>query len=479
MVFINFFSKKNIKPVTAIIGVLLTCLILCPSITRAKETGPKVTKLSGITILDLQTAQQLALKENPDLEAARARVEQARARVQQAIAAWWPSVDLLAGAQKERLSENVFAYNQAIAGLLGAETTQTSDTFNIGARTTWLLFDGFARNFKQKQAQFGEQVYRAGVTNAQRLLVQSVTKAFLNAQLAQTNVDIALADKAFYTRQLEDAQNRYNVGAGKWGDVLNIKVQLNSAKSSHIYNQRDFEAATYGLAALLGQPEAKLPTEVHLQPLDRKMKIVHMHKSADELIEQAWESRPDLLQLAMQVEQSEAGTKLAKAPFYPTLQLEGAVTGTRDDDIEFSGNDYGNLVSLNLAWDLFSGGEDKARLVEARQAKRESRYAYYNLRNQIASEVRQAIAMLEAAEEQVRLNRESVSLVKENRDLAKDEYMAGESSLVRLNEAQRDLTKTYGRLAQALVAYKRAKQNLDSATGTNLKGLIMQQEQKK
>ena len=79
--------------------------------------------------------------------------------------------------------------------------------------------------------------------------------------------------------------------------------------------------------------------------------------------------------------------------------------------------------------------------------------------------------MLAAAEEQVQLQRETVKLVQENRDLAQNEYEAGESSLVRLNEAQRDLTTTYGRFAQALVGYQLQKQKLLAATGRNLADL--------
>jgi outer membrane protein TolC len=86
----------------------------------------------------------------------------------------------------------------------------------------------------------------------------------------------------------------------------------------------------------------------------------------------------------------------------------------------------------------------------------------------VASEVRQDIALLAAAREQVRLQRESVGLVEQNRELAQSEYEAGSASLVRLNEAQRDLTTTYGRLAQALVGYHLARQRLLSATGHNL-----------
>jgi hypothetical protein len=41
-----------------------------------------------------------------------------------------------------------------------------------------------------------------------------------------------------------------------------------------------------------------------------------------------------------------------------------------------------------------------------------------------------------------------------------------------LNEAQRDLTTTHGRLAQAQVAWQRARERLLAATGRNVRGQV-------
>jgi outer membrane protein TolC len=154
------------------------------------------------------------------------------------------------------------------------------------------------------------------------------------------------------------------------------------------------------------------------------------------------------------------------------LQLSGAVNGVRQGDLSLTGEDFGNSIFLNMSWNLFAGGADKARRREAEQGYREAKYILADLRNQVASEVRRDMALLEAAREQVRLQRESVKFVEENRDLARNEYEAGEASLVRLNEAQRDLTTTFSRLAQALVAFHQARQRLLASTGRNIAEFI-------
>jgi outer membrane protein TolC len=159
---------------------------------------------------------------------------------------------------------------------------------------------------------------------------------------------------------------------------------------------------------------------------------------------------------------------VAKAPFYPKVQIAGIVEGEKLESPGLSSDDFGNTVGINMSWNLYAGGADKARVAESEQAKREVVHTLANLRNTVAAEVRQDLALLAAAQEQVGLQRETVKLVQENRDLAKSEYEAGEASLVRLNEAQRDLNTTHSRLAQALVAYHLAMQRLLSATGQNL-----------
>jgi outer membrane protein TolC len=448
--------------------LMLGCLLVGTAwaVENEVKAGPDFT---GITMLDLETAQRLALQGNPGMDAALARLEQARARLKQAVAAWWPTLDVTGTAARTRRSDIEYEMASLFPALPGQTSDRTYDSSAAGLQATWVLFDGFYRSFRRQQMEFGEKSAAAARRDAQRLLVSAVAEAFLNAQLAQTKVRISEADMEFYSRQVLDANNRYDVGTGAWGDVLNFKVQLNSAKTSVMYGKREYEAALYGLAALLGVPDAEFPAGVEPAKLDKDFKPSEtLGKDVDALINEAMATRPDLRMLAMQEREAEAMTGQAKAPFWPRVQLGGSINGARQGDYALTGEDFGNSISLSVTWNLFSGGADKARLFEAQQRKREVAYSLADLRNKVASQIRRDIALLDAAREQVRLQRESVGLVEENRQLAQSEYEAGAASLVRLNEAQRDLTTTYGRLAQALVGYHLARERLLTDTGRNL-----------
>ncbi len=440
------------------------------------EAGEKAVtpapNIAAVKVLDLVTAQKIALAGNPDMAAAMSRVEQARERISQAASAWWPSLDANLSGTKTRLAKNFYSNSQSFSFLADQAIDRTSDDFRTDLQATWVLFDGFFRSYKQQQAEFNAKEFAAAHRDSQRLLAFSVAEAFYNAQLAQTRVDIALADKKFYLSQLRDAENRYEVGTGGWGDVLNIKVQLNSAKTGLMLSRRQLEAAGYGLAALMGIEDAAFPKGLRLAELDCDVTISATREDPETLIKEALAARPDIQRLEMLAHEAKAGSGQAKASFYPKVQLVGTVNGDSRDDTSFSADDFGNTIGVNIAWNLFSGGRDRARYFEARQKQREVAYTLASLRNKVAAEIRQDLALLAAAEEQVRLQRESVTLVRENRDLAKNEYEAGETSLVRLNEAQRDLTTTYSRLAQALVGYHQARHKLLAATGRNLQSLV-------
>jgi outer membrane protein TolC len=421
------------------IAVLFFCLTCSPAQAAAKT-------------IDLQEAQRIALQGNPSIGAAQARIEQAKAKVRQAEAAWQPSVDAIGS----------FGLSYKVDS--GAVSDSTGKNSQIGLQASWLLFDGYARKFQELQAKHSESASVEGKLDSQRLLLSSVADAFFNAQLAKTSIDIADADQKFYEQQLADAQHRFDAGAGSWGDVLNIKVQVNAAKNSVLTGQRDYSAARSGLAALLGLEDADLPG---LAELDNSCGPA-VQKNAEILISQAVRQRPDYQKLTMQIKAAEAAARLAETDDAPKVKVQGQLGGSSQDKLFPETDDLGSTLTLSMSWNLYSGGAVEAAAVAARQAKREAIYSRAALRNSIAAEVRQDLTKLAAAREQVQLQKDTVALVEENRKLAKSEYEAGAASLTRLNEAQRDLTATHGRLAQAVVACHQAENQLLAAVGGNL-----------
>ncbi len=423
--------------------------------------------LAALSTLDLETAVGIALAGNPGLEAAAARVRQAKAQIDQARAAYWPRLDANASGARIKSAENDHQQNLAAARLLNPSATidKTDEFYAADLTASWILFDGFERKFSNASARYGEQSNAAALNDARRLLISAVAVAYFSAQLALENIAIAKADEAFNQRQLADAEARQRVGTGALSDVLNFQVRKNQAKTTRINQEYQYEIALYGLAALLGLSESRLPDHVQLARLAPETATELSSPPVDEMIAQAMDLRPDIRETEWRIKQSEAQVKIAQSDYYPTITVAGALDGERTGNADFGQDDFGNRVQVGLSYNLFAGGLTRARVREARQFKVEFEKRLEELVLSATAEIRDSAALVTTAQIQLALQRENVDLVQRTRDLVEKEYNAGQGSLVRLNEAQRDLTTAQSNLALALVGLRQAWVELETRTG--------------
>ncbi|MBU1058085.1 MAG: TolC family protein [Proteobacteria bacterium] len=441
-------------------------LLLVVSSMMATPLRVAAETLDQLRVLDLETAQRIALADNPTLAAAAERVEAARQRIDQARALYWPSIDASTSAAASRLSENDAASQSLL--LSGVDVDRDNETYQLSLAASWLLFDGFSRKFSNLIADYGQQESEQARRDGMRLLLQSVAESYYGAQLALSNKAIAEADFKFNAQQLAEARIRMELGAGALSEVLNFQVQMNNARSDILIAERDYELAFSGLAVLLGRKSGQMPEGLALAKVEMVEEEQFYELSPEQLLQTALSHRPDLLGQEVNLQQAESTVGVNQAALYPKVSLNGSVDGNRADDVDFEGADFGSALSLNLSCNLFRGGGDQARIAEARASKREVARLLEQQRNKVSSEVRQAITRLEQARQQLLLQRASEQLVEQTRDLVQEGYRAGQESLSRLNEVQRDLVRTQSRLALALVALYTNRQGLTTATGESL-----------
>ncbi|MEN8200870.1 MAG: TolC family protein [Thermodesulfobacteriota bacterium] len=440
--------------------ILLTVLACCLA------TVARGQNLDEVQLLDLATAQEISLSGNPSLAAAAERVEQARQRVAQARGQYWPSVDADGSVGAHRMSVTD-AHLQSIP-TAGVDVERNYERYNLSLSTSWLLFDGFSRKFSNLVAEYGEQESEQARRDGMRLLLQSVAESYYAAQLARYNKTIGEADFSFNSKQAEEAKVSMEAGAGPLSAVLNFQVQMNNARTDILLAERNYELALYGLALLLGRENGRMPEGLELAEIDMVEEGAFYDLAPEQLLQTASAHRPDLLGGELTLQRTESVVGARQATFYPRLALRGSLDGKRIDEVDLGADDFGSSLSVNLSYNLFRGGSDRARVAEAKAAKREAARNLEQRRNKVQSEVYQAITKLEQAQEQLLLQRASVKLVEQSRDLVEEGYKAGQESLARLNEVQRDLVRTQSRLALSLIGLYNNRQGLKSATGESL-----------
>ncbi|NIA13069.1 MAG: TolC family protein [Nitrospiraceae bacterium] len=456
-------------------------------------------------ILDLETAQRTALESNPSIEAALARVEQAKARVRQAQSAYFPQIDFTASASKTWLSENDYraarngafraglqqikaqatmpatasasplmstiSYAQAAVGSFAARAAvdNSVDNYTAALQATWLLFDGFGRKFNNAMARFGHKEFEAGYHEVRRQLLQGVARAFYNVQLQRENIAIAEADQAFNRRLLKEAKLRRKAGAGSLSEELNFEVLLRRSQASRLATENAYAVARIGLAALMGLPDAQLPESVDIAALYTETPgELDPPGEPSGLITYAQDHRPDLIQSGCAVERAQANIGANRALFYPTVSAIASRNSVQNDQFQLGEDDFSSTVGVNVSYTLFAGGRNRARYAEAKAARKEAARGLDSLRINVASEIRETGEGVSTAQEQLLLQRTNAGFVQRNRDLVEKEYKAGQASLVRLNDAQRQLVQAQSQLAAARVSLRMAWYALRTATAESL-----------
>ncbi len=458
-------------------------------------------------VLTLEKAQQIALENNPSLFAAAARVKQARARVDQARSLYFPQVDASYSATHTHLSSNTVenaktqALNGSVAGALsqGVQHTlrngfSTGSLGQIGLSTlsglysglqaknafdeevenyaasiqaSYIIFDGFSRHYTNATARFGRRESEAARREVYRLILDAVAQSYYGVQLARENVAIAEADEAFNERQLKEANLRRDRGTGSKSDVLNFEVLVRAARASRISAESSRAVSRVALAALMGLPDAHLGDELTVAPLP-EVPMEALAFNQDEKVSFALEVRPDMEQSEWQVERIKAQLGQRKSVYYPQVSAFAAQEAQTNDNGRLEEEDFGHTVGINLSYSLFAGGRNRANVAEARYQLEEAEFILDELRIAVAQEVREGAINLKAAEETLALQRETREYVNDNRDLVEKEYRAGQGTLVRLNQAQRDLIAAEARLALARVAVNSARHSLETATGETI-----------
>lgn len=421
----------------------------------APDGQTQAVRWNEIRILDLAQAAKIALINNPTLAAAVARVQQARERLEQARARYWPSLDAtLAGAR--------ISYAENNPNLLREDP---ENRFQSAMTATWVLFDGFSRKFSNAAARYGRDQSESAQNEAKRLILSALAASYFAAQLAFEDIAIARADENFNLRQLVEAEARHKIGTGSLSDVLNFKIRANEAKTRLINAERVFEETLYALAALLGAPESRFPAGMKLARLKQETVDEMVAPDPDRLARYALTHRPDIEERQFALKQAGAQIKIAKSRFYPSINLAASADGLRRDDPAFEQDDFGNTIGFNLTYNLFAGGYDRARTRELKARELELQKDLESLRLRASSEVRISSTQVITTQRQMILQRANTELNRQNRDLVEKEYAAGQVSLVRLNEAQRDLTTGQGRLALTLASLRQAWFNLETDSG--------------
>ncbi len=417
--------------------------------------------------LTLAEAVKLALEKHPALRAASHQAAAAAAGVDQARAGFLPRVDFSEGITR---SDNpVYAFGALLnQGRFTAADFAVDRLNHPDPISNWRtniagsvpLFMGGRTLLGYQQAQIGREVAERGRARVEQEVIFGVVRAYygvLLAQEAQSTVEVAVHTGE---ANLAAAEARQEAGVAVASDALAARVRLARLKEEAIAAANHLRLATAGLNDGMGvalDQSYRITGRLDLLPA--------RYDRLEGLEALAREQRPDYRQAALEERRLEKEVLRSKGAFLPTMHLMGNYE-INNHRFSSDGQD-GWAVGVVLNWNLFSGGADYARMVEAQASHQRATALRERMASAIALEVRDAFLALQTARERVAVAKDAVAHAEESLRIVQDRYDAGLTTIVELLDSETALTAARTNLTRTLYEATVGQARLELSLGTS------------
>ncbi|MDY0221093.1 MAG: TolC family protein [Desulfobacterium sp.] len=437
-------------------AVVVSLWLVCTGSLLFAQTERDLSDIPRGT-LTLEQAFTMAVASNPDILAAKQRIDEAGAVLKQARSAYLPTVSL---------KGSVKALDTTVQPDWASEFRMDESFNEAGAalEIAWLLFDGFARKANTLAASHGVERRKEAVAETRRLLFKAVATAFYQAQLAVEGMVVARQNQEFNQTLERDSRIRWEVGTVAESEMLNFSVKALQAESDYRTAQRDFKVVKTVLAQLLALPDSLLPEDLY------PVRISRSHQAPmvgfDEDLEFALDHRPDLKALDQGVLAINQKLVAQKGTLYPKIALITGADYLYQENITVTDQEeHDTYVGIVASWDLYTGGRRRGKIEEINAQIRTLDHERAKLVLAISSAIRQSRDRAEAAFGIYERQQKTLEMIQRIRDHVEMAYRAGTLSLTRLNEVQTDLVRASSAVAATWIDYRMALVDLMAETG--------------
>jgi multidrug efflux system outer membrane protein len=393
-----------------------------------KDAAPKGEWWSVFHDDELSTLEKDALAANQTLQAATGNYNQARAAAAIQVATLFPTFGVAPTAQRQRLSGNR-PTNGAVVALKPVSQNTFTLPFTVGYEVD--LFGQRRRTIEAAEASY--QASAANLENVRLVITAELAGDYFT--LRQLDSELGILNRTVDTlkRGLELVDSRHKGGVASGLDVAQEETLLQTTRTQAtllLQQRKQFEDA---IAVLVGKPAPDF--HIPIKELNAEPPPIELGLPSDLL-----ERRPDIAQAERQMAVANAQIGVAKAAYYPSLNLFGS-GGWQAADIAKLANVSSIFWALgaNVAEAIFTGGARRAQ-VEFAQSGYDVNVANY--RQSVLSafqEVQDDVTGLTVLEQARATQQLAVDAARRTLDLSEDRYKGGLVSYLDVVTAQQNL----------------------------------------
>ena len=420
---------------------------------------------NGTVDLNLPKTVQMALDYNRDIKNSQYALKKAEYAINQAQAGKKPTVDYNFGAQRSRATDAA-TYSRAASLMGGANSV--SNAFSNGISVNIPLYTGGLVEGQIDVAKLGKTNAQEEILHVEQATKYSAIEGYYGLLAYQELQGVYHEAVDNLQGHLDNVQAQYNVGTKAKVDVLSSDVSLANAKTTAITADNNVAVAESNLNNILG-----LPLETKLNLADHQLPFDTYNISLQEATDYAMKYRPEVLQAAIAVQETERNIDIADAGNKPTV----AITGGNDwADNTFPGIDANKRswkVAAGVTYNFYDGGATKAKVNQAKQDLLVARETEQKTREAVQLEVKQAYLNIRSAAQKVEETQTVVDQARENYRIQNIRYQAGVGINLDVLDAQLSLNEAQVNHIQALYDYNVGIAKLEQVMGVDVESGVI------
>ncbi len=398
-----------------------------------------------VASIDLNTAYQSARDYDAEFQAALFELEAARERVPQARSAFLPQLSFGAEAGVTSVSNDMQG---------SYEETSLSLTLNqtVYNRTNSKLLD---------QAELGVQQAEAQYVAIGQTLILRVANAYFDVLRAQANVEFSQSELEAISRQLEQAERRFDVGLVPITDVRSAQAQADLAVAQEIAASNQLSTAREALLRISGIDAEFLTPLADDLPLNPPEPA-----DIDAWVELARQQNLELVIAQLTNQSSATQVAIERSSRYPTLDIVGlAANGTSEAELRGGDSDVAD-IKLQLRLPLFTGGRINAQVAQAKAEARASEQQLLTQERATTQQTRDAYRGVQASISRVVALRQALVSTQQSAEATDAGFRAGTRTSVEVLQALRDTFRAQSDYLSARYDYIINTLNLKAASGS-------------
>jgi len=389
---------------------------------------------------DLVQIYQLALESDTVLKQAETNRMAIGENEDQAIAKLLPTLGLSANSAWNRLTN-----------------TKSRPTFQ-GAGTQEYWDNGFTLNLTQpvfhwdywvELTQADNQIAQAEALyqdEVQSLMVR-VSEAYFNILAAEESLAFTQAEKEAIEQQLEQAEQRFNVGLIAMTDVYEARAAFDKAVAELIRMQNELDNNKERLREIIG------PVEFNLLALNAHLPLNSPEpNNSDEWGKIAENQNLKVLAALNDAEVSRKAIELQQSGHYPTVDIVGAYTLT-DNNSSFGLRGDQERIGVQLNLPLFAGGMVNSRTRQAQYRYVQAKEKLNGVRRAVDRQVKDAYRGVISSIGQVNALQASVTSMQNALEATEAGLEVGTRTMVDVLKNQSDLYEAKRNYARARYDY--------------------------